>query len=392
MRQRPLLFTFLFLLAAAGPASAADPAAADSGAHDDAPSPVPEKTSLAGTIAFPMDTGHGQPIVDVMLDGKGPFKFYLDTGAGATVLNDDLAKELGLAILDSTRLGDPANPRAIRADVVRLASIELGGARFEGVRAVSWDRSTLRPGPDSPRGVLGVGVFAEVLLALDYPKGEVRLTRGALPAADGDRVLDYAAPMGIPVVPVRLGGRTFQAHLDSGSPASFMIPLAWKDSVRLAGEPVEMGRGRSANSTMVIFGAQLADTMHLGGHRFPRPMIQFNDALPDPNLGGRILREFVVTLDQANRRVRFDRTGKPEPSAGLMVRMAPGGGGLEIMDAREGSAAAKAGLVKGDRIVAIGGKALADIPPADVIKALRTSPLRLTVRRDESERDVELTF
>ena len=384
-RFRPAVAAFATIAVLGRAATGAAPA--DRPVHDGAPSPIPAKTIVEGTIAFPMDTSHGQPIVDVMLDGKGPFKFFLDTGAGATVLNDDLAKELGLAILDSTRLGDPANPQAVRADVVQLKSITLGAARFEGVGAVSWDRATLRPGADSPRGVIGVGVFNDVLLALDYPKGEVRLTHGALPAPDGDKVLAYTAPMGIPVVPVRLGAKTFRAHLDSGSPASFMLPLAWKDSVKLAGEPVEMGRGRSANSTMIIYGAQLADTMRLGGHRFPGPMIQFNDALPDANLGGRVLREFVVTLDQGNQRVRFDRTGKPEPSAGFMVRKGAGPG-LEIMDTRPGSASAKAG----DQIIAIGGKAIAEMAPESMMKALRTSPLHLTVRRDSTDREVDLIF
>jgi len=280
---------------------------------DQEPESIPARTLVQGTVIAPIDVSKGQPVIEVRLDGKGPFRFYLDTGAGTTVINGDLAKELGLAVLDSTRIGDPVNPMAIRADVVELKSIEVGTARFEGLRAVTWDRSTLRPGPDSPRGVLGIGVFHDVLLGLDYPKSELRLQSGMLPEADGARILDYRSPQGIPVIPVTVGDRIYQAHLDSGSPSLLSLPLAHQDSLRLLAPPKEIGRGRTANTELVIYGAQLADTMRIGSHVFPQAMIRFNDRLPDANLGGGALREFVVTLDQKNRRVRFDRTGRPAP-------------------------------------------------------------------------------
>jgi len=283
---------------------------------DQPPESIPARTLVQGMVIVPVDVSKGQPVVEVLLDGKGPYRFFLDTGAGTTVLDSDLAQELGLAVLDSTRIGDPVNPHAIRADVHELKSIQVGTARFEGVRAVSWDRSTLRPGPDSPRGVLGIGVFHDVLLGIDYPKSQLRLQTGLLPETDGVRILDYRSPHGIPVIPVTIGDRTFEAHLDSGSPSLFGLPMAHKDSVRLLTEPKEIGRGRTANTELVLYGAQLADTMRIGRHFFPQAMIRFNDRLPHANLGGGALREFVVTLDQKNRRVRFDRTGRPAATRG----------------------------------------------------------------------------
>ena len=313
---------FLLVTGLSGGADAAEPAAA----HEP-PKSIPKNTILSGEASAPLDLSKGHVIVEVRLNGKGPYRMFLDTGAGTTVLDDDLARELGLAVLDTTRLGDPVDPQAIRADVVELDSITVGTARFEGVRAVAWDRSTLRSHmPGAPRGVLGVGVFHDVVVALDYPKAQVRMRRDMLPEPDGRRILDYTSPMGIPVVPVRVGDRVYQAHLDSGSPGGFNLPLAQKDSVRLAGELKEVGRGRTANTELVIWGGQLADTMRIGSHEFPQAMVQFNDRLPEANLGGRVLREFVVTLDQKNRRVRFDRTGRPAPPPAHAPAAAPAPG------------------------------------------------------------------
>src|SRR5262249_1110188 len=80
----------------------------------------PDRTLLAAgaTVSVRLDLSMGQPVVDVILNGKGPFRMFLDTGAGATVLDQSLATELGLAPSGKTRLGDPANPQAISADIV----------------------------------------------------------------------------------------------------------------------------------------------------------------------------------------------------------------------------------------------------------------------------------
>ncbi len=399
VRQAPVSVAILLVCAVPAQAQHAGhahpaPSSAQARHADEAPTSRPDRVVLpagATTVAFPLDLSRGQPVVQVLLNGKGPYPFYLDTGAGATVLNDDVARELGLATLDSTRIGDPANPHAIRADIHRLDSIEIGGLRLEGVRCVSWDRSTLRPGADAPRGVLGIALFSELLLSLDYPKAEGRVTRGALPAPDGERVLAYEAPQGIPVVSVRIGARTYDTHLDSGSPGSFTLPRSERGALRLLAEPVEVGKARTANSTLTIYAAQLADTMRLGGHAFVRPMIELNEGLPHPNLGGRILREFVVTLDQANRRVRFERTGTPAPSAGILVRAVPEGG-AEVAYVVAGSAAQAAGVEPGDRILAIGGQAPADLGHAGTRAAMGRSPLALRLQRGASEREVEIRF
>src|SRR5262249_46769201 len=107
----------------------------------------PDRTLLAAgaTVSVRLDLSMGQPVVDVILNGKGPFRMFLDTGAGTTVLDQSLATELGLQPVAQTRLGDPANPQAILADVVTIDTLRIGGALFRGVRAASFDRSAIRP-------------------------------------------------------------------------------------------------------------------------------------------------------------------------------------------------------------------------------------------------------
>src|ERR1051326_8132692 len=134
-----------------------------------------------GVVSVPMDLSSGQPVVEVYLNGKGPFRMFLDTGAGSTVLDRSLADELALRHVGKTRMGDPANPEAIAADLVRIDSLRIGPASFEGIEAASWDRSGLRRDANPPRGVIGFALFRELLLTLDYPGAQVRLAHGTLP-------------------------------------------------------------------------------------------------------------------------------------------------------------------------------------------------------------------
>jgi hypothetical protein len=51
---------------------------------------------------------------------------------------------------------------------------------------------------------------------------------------------------------------------------------------------------------------QLRDTIRIGAFDFPQPTVQF-PALSDTNVGFKVLREFIVTFDQKNRRIKLER-------------------------------------------------------------------------------------
>ncbi|HEY6195461.1 MAG TPA: aspartyl protease family protein [Candidatus Eisenbacteria bacterium] len=242
--------------------------------------------AAGGVVSVPMDLSSGQPVVEVYLNGKGPFRMFLDTGAGSTVLDRSLADELALRHVGKTRMGDPANPEAIAADLVRIDSLRIGPASFEGIEAASWDRSGLRRDANPPRGVIGFALFRELLLTLDYPGAQVRLAHGTLPTADSQTVLPYTDPNGIPVVPIEVAGAMFEADLDTGSPGFLSIPERDTSRIRFAGPLEILGRGRTVNSEVVFRGAAIDGAVAIGKHRFDHPVVMVHDQLPNPNLGG----------------------------------------------------------------------------------------------------------
>jgi predicted aspartyl protease len=384
---------------------------------------MPARTILpAGAkVSVPMDLATGQPVVEVMLNGRGPYRMFLDTGAGSTVLDRSLSEELGLRKVGETRIGDPVNPEAIAADLVMIDSLQIGDVRFEGVRAASWDRSELRRDTNPPRGVIGFAVFHELLLTLDYPESEVRIRHGRLPAVDASTVLRYTDSDGIPSVPLSVAGVPFVAHLDTGSPGFLSIPENASSGVRFAAPLRELGRGRTVNTEIVFRGAELDGDLMIGKHRFEHPMIMVNDRLPNANLGGRALRDFALTFDQRAKSVRFDRTrtsppetfdapthvtrmaapavgGAPaagpapgEKSAGVMLSP-QSDGSLIVVDKVPGSAAASSDIAPGDRVLMINGTPIGSLSHDERRAALHRSPVTLTLARGDGTFDVTLEF
>jgi predicted aspartyl protease len=273
--------------------------------------PAPTKAIAEPVATVPIKLIVGKPAVSVTINGKGPFDFFLDTGAGMTVLDADLAAELQLPVTGTTRIGDPANPHAIEAKTATVKRLTIGGAAFQDVEVVTWDRSALYQGT-GPRGVIGNPLFADRLLTLDLGKSEARIGRGEV--APGVDVVTYEpSEGGIFRIPIAIGTLQIDAAIDSGSPSGLALPKRYAEQLPLATPLIEVGRGRTANSEFVLSSATVDATARIGINTFPRPVVTFNDGLPGALFGAQILRHIVLTIDQKNRRIRLT-PGTPPPA------------------------------------------------------------------------------
>jgi hypothetical protein len=265
---------------------------------------APAQSSDSATV--PMQFRGHVPIVDVMINGQGPFLFMIDTGGGlAADFDTALVAKLKLPTNGKVRAGDPSGQNAREFDTVAVESIKLGNVEFRNVTALARERT----GPNAPEvsGILGFPLFAEFLLTLDYPGKQVRLARGELPQANGANILSFEMPRRIPVVDLMIGSLKVRAHLDSGNlVGAFIVPTALLDKLDLVSAPVTVGRARTVANEVEIKQAQLGETITLGSFEFPKPTITF-PALDETNIGLKTLREFTLTFDQKNKRMKLTR-------------------------------------------------------------------------------------
>jgi len=266
---------------------------------------VPAQTSSVAVA--PMQFRGLMPVIEVKLNGQGPFVFTIDTGAGMQAdIDTSVAVRLKLQPSGRVLNGDPSGENDRAVDTAQIDSIAFGGAEFRNVTAVIRPQRITKDYPEVD-GILGFALFTDNLLTLDYPAMQVRLARGALPAANGADILSFEIENRIPVIEVAIGKLRVRAHVDSGNfVAGFILPEELVEQLQLLSPPVTVGRARSVSNQIEIKQAQLRDTIHIGRYDYPQATITF-PALSDTNVGLKVLREFALTFDQKNRRMKLER-------------------------------------------------------------------------------------
>ncbi|MGA7674223.1 MAG: retroviral-like aspartic protease family protein [Rhizomicrobium sp.] len=99
--------------------------------------------------------------IDVMIDGKGPYRFVVDTGADRSVIAEDVAASLGL--LHQRQVMVEGVVRTIPAQTVRLGNISFGPVSHDNLDVPILPRPLL--GAD---GYLGLDVVDGYKVTLDF--------------------------------------------------------------------------------------------------------------------------------------------------------------------------------------------------------------------------------
>jgi hypothetical protein len=256
-----------------------------------------------GTHAAPMELRRNMPFVEVRVNGRGPFTFGIDTGTGTQALvAPALAEALGLPGVGTVEAGDPSGKNPRQLSQVKLTTLSLAGVDFEGITAAVYAPSQAEGRCD---GILGFPLFRDRLLTLDYPGGRLVLGNGTIASASDGTTLPFRAPDGVPVVDLIVGHGTVPAVIDSRG-SGLALPGSMAGRLKLAGEPVIIGRGRTISGEFEIRGADLGEDVLLGGYRLQRPFVVFHPEFPVGNVGGAVLRSFVITFDQRKALLRLE--------------------------------------------------------------------------------------
>jgi hypothetical protein len=243
-------------------------------------------------------------IVEVKIDGRGPYEFFFDTGAQGTVLVLDLSEELNLSIVGEGRVASPGG-KGLPAKQVRM-KLGVGDLHLEEVKAMAFDRSQLYKGPQAPRGVLSARAFPGYLVTIDYSRNQLVFRKGELPSPDGSTIFAYDSNLPLPAIPIKLGEEAFDLFLDSGASGEVSLPLSVADRLSLVAKPVEVGRGRRVDQEIIIYGAKLKGQLKLGRYIVENPDLRFDEIMPRGLIGNAVLKRFFLTFDFKNYRIQFE--------------------------------------------------------------------------------------
>jgi predicted aspartyl protease len=119
----------------------------------------------SSTIAVRID-GSGAVIVPVVINGRGPFQFLLDTGSSHSVISQSLADKLALRFIARTSV-TMSTGRQWRP-VVNLNQTTIGSAQSEGLLASVAPAAQLDDIARGIEGIIGQDFLFDLNYTLDY--------------------------------------------------------------------------------------------------------------------------------------------------------------------------------------------------------------------------------
>ena len=370
--------------------------------------------TLSKPIEIPFVLEGGHIIIEASIDAGPPKPFMFDTGARNTITRD-IAAPLNAAVVKTARIGG-VGPKISHVDIIKVGRISIGAAALEQPTVSVLEMPNIivdRGSRPALAGLIGSELLARYAVTIDYSRRLLVLNMpGFRPPSAA-----FSLPLGLVMLPDGLSHPSISAELD-GVTGDFMLDTGATGQVLVSekfqqehqpftainpilrylspggvGGPVnvQMGFARqlrigpSALSPPVVSGVAEARGSSLG-----RGLVSHIAGV----IGTGILAQFIVTIDYQAVRAYFEPVpGRTLPTTlhgtGLILDK-PDHETFEVLDILKGTAADRAGLHRGDRIVEVAGHPARDLGAADV-QALSSAPAHSSLSiRTADQRRVDL--
>ena len=324
----------------------------------------------AATVTLPFRLLNNHIYVEVNVNGKGPYTFIVDTG-GHCLISPQLVAELGLKTVGAAAMSG-AGVKTTASGFTHVDEIALGGVRMRdqlGFAAPIYD-----PAVEGIRvdGMIGFEMFRRFAVQIDYGRDLLIITDPARfdPTGAGT-ALPFVFYDHLPMVRGSLAELPARFDIDTGSRSEIDItgPFVTAHELRTRfskGVSAVTGWGMGGPSRSYV--ARLP-SLKLGDVQVSGPVAGLSEdkggSISDPNyegnIGGGLLKRFVVTFDYAHQMMYLRPIAPPPVDAGRFDRSGmwinSGPNGYVVTDVATNGPADQAGIKVGDVITRLDGAA-----------------------------------
>ncbi len=156
------------------------------------PAPIPLRKSLNLVFAR------------VMINGRGPYEFAVDTGASQIVLSEKLAGDLGLTPVTSTIMHGVGGGGKIDTKLYSVKEMTIGDVKIKNVPVGTFNDPLVSQLAD---GIFSTAVLSDFILTVNYPGNQLEISRKRPAANPASEVLPAWYFSNLLLVPVQLNGQ-----------------------------------------------------------------------------------------------------------------------------------------------------------------------------------------
>jgi hypothetical protein len=373
-------------------------------------------------VEIPVEIHNNLVVVPVLLNGKLPMKFIVDTGVRTAILTEKSFTDiLNLTYTRRYSISGAGATQTIEAYVTTGVDLILPGVVGHGHSLLVLERDYLELrnflGADI-HGILGYELFSRFIVQIDYVNKRLVLMAPEkfTPGRRFEEIpikIEDTKPYLLAGVELQDGTQiTAKLLMDSGASHGLLLePTSDKKiTVPEASLATIIGRGLGGEITGRVGRIK---SMQLGRFRFDDVITNFPDAnsyadtlklgrvFRNGTIGGEILSRFTVIFDFPREKVYLRKNGAFGKNfyynmSGTTIRaMGSRLNSFEIADVRQGSSGEEAGLQKGDILLFINGITVREMDLNIINGFFNARPgrtLNLEIRRGEQLLKKRLTL
>lgn len=328
----------------------------------------------------------GRLLVEVYLDGQGPYPFLLDAALKRPVLDVRLATDLHLPIAQDPAVAQTPAGAPITAPVAYVQQFQIapGLENDETVAVLDLAAASARLGTPVAGLLPAYQAGLEITLQFEPPGVTWRTLDEAVMQEGGDDA--------IPVKIGPTGAPEFDALLDGKFVRTVQLDLSFGGDVALSEKTLaDLGdaSARTVLTTRLSTGEVERQTrlksLKVGQAELLQPIASLGGANTVDRVGLGFLKRHGLTISFEFGRMYLAVTQKRQttpPLAGYGLTLEGLLDGHWILGVAEGSPAALAGIVPGDRLISVEGRRLYHAPYASVaglLEATEGQAVALTV-------------
>jgi outer membrane lipoprotein-sorting protein len=332
------------------------------------------------SLIVPVEFEQNHIFVKVRINGKGPFDFVFDSGAGGLVISTRLIPKLNLQQIGRQEARGVGG--ADSAEVYAVDSLQLRTLGLDSLMAFSVDFGSLDEAAERHiDGAIGYDLLSRYIVRINYADKLLTLyDKGTSPRPDWGSRCDLTIDFRLPYIEAKVNDSIKgMFRLDTGSRSSvdFNSPFVKEHGLidTVANEYATtklVGLGGTIQSLMgflpslELCGAKI-DSLFAGYSTSVGGM--FSGRNTAGNIGSGVLKGFAVTFDYNDEAVYFkegkwlSRMSRIRNMAGALF--ARFGDSIRVAEVFPGGKTAE-NLKPGDRLVKVGGRYVTGLDVADV--------------------------